>query len=337
MPDCASRPEYETPCSPPQRSTTTFVPTGRGRRGRSRRSLVMRMQPEETAARSCPARSSRGCGRATSRDRGRGRRAGSRAAAPCGAAGRDGAAASAAGGRQSGHSRFMETVLVPAQVKPGRPTPTPYWIAWPSPEHVVEPPLRGRDHDRARRLPAVPGDDLARDRLLAEDVEEVGKRPARERVRDRESRRGGKKRCDRAEPGENADHASCPRGPRAAGPFRRVVEGECGRNGDGLPLPARPSVLGSVPASLARSVAGPTPTEANHERATGTPSDLAGPRSGGAWRGRPLRVAGAGAGRAPGAVVGRHRGAEAEGAGQRLRLPHAHLRRRVPDRAERDA
>ena len=74
----------------------------------------------------------------------------------------------------------------------------------------------------------------------------------------------------------------------------------------------------------------------NHERATGTPSDLAGPRSGGAWRGRPLRVAGAGAGRAPGAVVGRHRGAEAERAEKRLRLPHAHLRQPLPDRAERD-
>ena len=69
----------------------------------------------------------------------------------------------------------------------------------------------------------------------------------------------------------------------------------------------------------------------NHQRATGTPSDLAGPRSGGAWRGRPLRVAGAGAGRAPGAVVGGHRGAEAEGADKRLRLPHAHLRQPLPD------
>jgi hypothetical protein len=39
----------------------------------------------------------------------------------------------AAGGRQSGHSRFMVTEWVPAQVKPGRPTPTPYWTAWPLP------------------------------------------------------------------------------------------------------------------------------------------------------------------------------------------------------------
>jgi hypothetical protein len=30
-----------------------------------------------------------------------------------------------AGGRQSGHSRFMVMARVPAQVKPGRPTPTP--------------------------------------------------------------------------------------------------------------------------------------------------------------------------------------------------------------------
>jgi hypothetical protein len=35
----------------------------------------------------------------------------------------------AVGGRQSGHSRFMLTVLVPDQVKTGRPTPTPYRIA----------------------------------------------------------------------------------------------------------------------------------------------------------------------------------------------------------------
>ena len=113
--------------------------------------------------------------------------------------------------------------------------------------------------------------------------------------------------------------------PRAAGPFRRVVEGECGRNGDGLPLPARPSVLGSVPASPARSVAGPAPREANHERTAGTPSDLAGPGSGGAWRGRPLRVAGAGAGPASTVLV-RHRGAQAPGSRQCVRLPHAHLR-----------
>jgi hypothetical protein len=32
----------------------------------------------------------------------------------------------AAGGLQSGHSRFMLTVLVSDQVKTGRPTPTPY-------------------------------------------------------------------------------------------------------------------------------------------------------------------------------------------------------------------
>jgi hypothetical protein len=32
----------------------------------------------------------------------------------------------AAGGLQSGHSRFMLTVLVPDQVKPDRRTPTPY-------------------------------------------------------------------------------------------------------------------------------------------------------------------------------------------------------------------
>ena len=37
------------------------------------------------------------------------------------------------GGRQSGHSRFMLTVFVPDQVKPCRPTPTPYWIACPFP------------------------------------------------------------------------------------------------------------------------------------------------------------------------------------------------------------
>ena len=101
-----------------------------------------------------------------------------------------------------------------------------------APEHVVEPPLRGRDHDRARRLPAVPRHDLARDRLLAEDVEEVGKRPARERVRDRESRRGGKKRHERAEPGENADHGWCPRGRVSSGRSGGVVEGEWGGNGE---------------------------------------------------------------------------------------------------------
>ena len=69
-----------------------------------------------------------------------------------------------AGGVQDGHSRFIETLLVPAHSKPGRPDADAIFDRLVAGQNIIKTAFLRRDDNRAGRIAALVSDNLARRR-----------------------------------------------------------------------------------------------------------------------------------------------------------------------------